>query len=452
MGWSEDTPELEAWNPTSVLSTAREIITLWVSRMVMFNLHFRGCLPFNDVFVHAMIQDGEGRKMSKSLGNGVDPLDIIWTHGADAMRFTLVSMTTHTQDVRMPVELDEATGRNTSPKFDNGRNFCNKLWNAGRFALSHLESKPGEDAKRGGASAPGSPESASVASGGLSDRWILTRLARTIEAVDDALNKYEFSRYTQTLYDFFWRDLCDWYLEAIKPVVREDTDAGAAARATLAACLDGSLRLLHPVTPFVTERLWAALNDVAPDRSIAGLPLAPSALCIKARWPEADASLVDDDAESEFGLLQDVVSAIRNVRSQYEVPPRKALVYSATGPAEQCRFLYTQNELVSALANTTLREALPAREEPADASRSVVGDLTIFVEGLIDPDAERQRLDARREQLVKDIQALESRLNNKGYVEKAPAHLVQQTRDNLAEKQRELDAVTANLERLSGIS
>jgi len=170
LGWPDDTPDLATWNPTSVLSTAREIITLWVSRMVMFNVYFRGCVPFKDVFIHAMIQDGDGRKMSKSLGNGVDPLDIIHSHGSDAMRFTLVQMTTQTQDVRMPVERDPESGKNTSPKFDMGRNFSNKLWNAGRFALGILEESDGG----------GSPRSSCVASRGLADRWILSRLHQTI--------------------------------------------------------------------------------------------------------------------------------------------------------------------------------------------------------------------------------------------------------------------------------
>ncbi|MFG0284804.1 MAG: valine--tRNA ligase, partial [Phycisphaerales bacterium JB039] len=206
----EDFPDLlAAFNPTDVLCTAREIITLWVSRMVMFNRFFLkqgerpGPAPFRDVFIHAMIQDGEGRKMSKTLGNGLDPLDIINSHGADAMRFTLCKMTTQTQDVRMPVERDPTSGRNTSPKFDEGRNFCNKIWNAARFALGIL--REAEDPIAG----PIDPAALR-----LVDRWMLSRLRQSAGACEQAVREYQFSVYAQTLYDVFWRDFCDWYLEA----------------------------------------------------------------------------------------------------------------------------------------------------------------------------------------------------------------------------------------------
>src|SRR5690606_19158923 len=187
-------PVLATWNPTNVLCTAREIITLWVSRMVMFNLYFLDRLPFHDVFIHAMIQDGEGRKMSKSLGNGVDPLDIIHSHGADAMRFTLASMTTNTQDVRMPVKRDPQTGRNTSEKFDIGRNFANKLWNAVRFALGKLS-------ENANASTAANTQTG-AADFNAADHWILARLAATIRDTTQAINHYEFADYARALYDF----------------------------------------------------------------------------------------------------------------------------------------------------------------------------------------------------------------------------------------------------------
>ncbi|WP_301181071.1 valine--tRNA ligase, partial [Thalassolituus sp. UBA3500] len=333
MGWPEpeafpdDIPEggalLDRWNPSNTLGTAREIITLWVSRMVMFNLYFRNCLSFNDVFIHAMIQDGEGQKMSKSLGNGVDPLDIVHTHGADAMRFTLASMATDMQDVRMPVDLvcpftgemfaptmttnqagyrvaapvqvcpsdsnkkiitsygvasNEATpsdsmplARNTSSRFDYGRNFANKLWNAVRFALGVLESAGEMGAKDVDPSALTQ-----------TDQWILSRLRSTIEEADRALERFEFSVYAQSLYSFTWHDLCDWYIEAVKPTVRED----AAQRQVLASCIDATLRLLHPAMPFVTERLWERLNQIAPERGVVGLEIPCDALLVNSAWPK----------------------------------------------------------------------------------------------------------------------------------------------------------------------
>ena len=250
LGWPDESADpqagspnpqstLNTWNPTSVLCTAREIITLWVSRMVMFNLYFLNRLPYSDVFIHAMIQDGEGRKMSKSLGNGVDPLDIIESHGADAMRFTLCHMTTQTQDVRMPVEKNAQTGKNTSPKFDIGRNFCNKMWNAARFALSNLENcQKGVTSHYDSGDKMGPDPLLPVDQLSLFDRWILSRLCATIDEVNESLKSYRFDAYAKACYDFFWRDLCDWYVEAIKPAMKDANRAGPTS-AVLAAALDG---------------------------------------------------------------------------------------------------------------------------------------------------------------------------------------------------------------------
>ncbi|MGB0767222.1 MAG: REP-associated tyrosine transposase, partial [Phycisphaeraceae bacterium] len=357
LGWPGDTAELAKWNPTSVLCTAREIITLWVSRMVMFNRYFKGGdLPFRDVFIHAMIQDGHGQKMSKSLGNGVDPMDIIHSHGADAMRYTLTKMTTQTQDVRLPVDMvapgsgetftpryttgpngvkvaapiqehngekmvssygiasgkEKATdempaARNTSEKFDEGQKFANKLWNAFRFAfasLGELEASP----RRGGVGFALEKSNATLA-----DRWILHRLGKTIEAADKALAEYRFSDYATTLYDFVWRDLCDWYIEIVKRSLAEN----ATQQRVLVTCLDASLRLLHPVMPFVTERLWEALNERVPVgwRGVPGLDLPSSEMLIRAAWPKADSALEDASAVEHFEKLRTIMEAVRNARS-----------------------------------------------------------------------------------------------------------------------------------------
>jgi len=381
----EGAATLEKWNPSTVLSTAREIITLWVSRMVMFNIYFRGCLPFKDVFIHAMIQDGEGRKMSKSLGNGVDPLDIIHSHGADAMRFTLVQMTTQTQDVRMPVERDAATGRNTSPKFDIGRNFANKLWNAVRFALNNLRAVPmtGPCAK--------------VEELSLADRWILSALTRTLKSTNAALEGFNFNVYAQTLYDFAWRDLCDWYLEAIKPVVKEPTPSGVGCRQTLAACLDALLRMLHPVMPYITEKLWEELNAVCRERSFSGVQLDPSSLCIKAPWPRLADALIDERIEADFELIRSVVSAMREVRTTYKVPPRQKLAGSIKAPAEKAQRLLAQCSLIATLAGVACAEIGPGAAKPADAAAAVVGDVEIYLHGLIDAGEEKKRLTKRLE-------------------------------------------------------
>ncbi len=415
MGWPHETDELKTWNPSSVLSTGRDIITLWVSRMVMFNLFFRSCLPFTDVFIHATILDGQGRRMSKSLGNGVDPVDIIHSHGSDAMRFTLAKMTTNTQDVRLPVVKDESTGRNTSDKFDEGRNFANKLWNAVRFAMTYL------DERAGSSSTPASASS-------LVDRWILSRLHRTIAQVNADLESYEFSLYAQTLYEFVWRDFCDWYLEAIKPTVKNDP----AQQQVLRSCIDAILRLLHPVMPFVTERLFEALH-------------AGRELLVKSAWPRADASLVSDPAEQEFQTLQRVVGAIRETRTTYKVPPKKPLDMSAKVPAFVAQHLLPHRTLVETLTGCVGREIGPKVEKPADAAVAVVGEIEIYLHSLVNADEERSRLNKREAEIQKSIAALNGRLANKAYTDKAPPHLVKQTRDQLAAAERELAAVRQQL-------
>ncbi|MGE4198773.1 MAG: valine--tRNA ligase, partial [Phycisphaerales bacterium] len=410
LGWPE--PEqsaqtkglLEAFNPTSVLSTAREIITLWVSRMVMMNRYLLGRdearsheatkgdtnasspsspsvasslrgsvasfapgpVPFHDVFIHAVVQDGDGKRMSKSAGNGVDPVDIIHSHGADALRFTLCQMTTQTQDVRMPVEtvcphcqhvfglegkhqitkdtkgiadarcpeckkdmvtpLGVGTGQvkataekpaatNTSRKFDAGRNFCNKLWNAARFALgilggTALKSNEGGTALQSslGGSQDTDLESSATTCRSLVDRWMLSRLRRSVADVNAALKEYQFSTYAQVMYDLLWRDFCDWYLEAIKPTAAGD----AGQRAVLAHSLETIVRLLHPITPFVTEAIWERLKDIetAPVEGIELSGSRSSGLLCASGWPKVSESLNDEAAERDFARVQTIVTLI----------------------------------------------------------------------------------------------------------------------------------------------
>ena len=444
LGWPDETAELEAWNPSTVLSTAREIITLWVSRMVMFNLYFRGCLPFRDVFIHAMIQDGEGRKMSKSLGNGVDPLDIIHTHGSDAMRFTLARMTTQTQDVRMPVEVDAETGRNTSRRFDDGRNFANKIWNAVRFAVQNLQTESDEATERRSDEGRG---------GSPADRWILSRLARTARTVDQALEQYQFNQHAQTLYDFFWRDLCDWYLEAIKPVVRQDTPAGAAARRTLAACLDVVLRLLHPIMPFITERLFQHLNDVVPQRGLPGVELPAGDLCITARWPTVSDELIDEQAETIFAANQELITAAREIRTSHKVPPRQtrglSIDLAADAPIGADDL---ERQMIESFANVSIEAAGHPVAPVAGAGTAQTSTAMVYLhpvgEAAADADTERTRLNRRLDELQKKRSTFAGRLASKGYIEKAPPHLVEQTRSQLTDLEREIEAVKAAVEQL----
>jgi valyl-tRNA synthetase len=424
MGWPDETAELKAWNPTSTLCTAREIITLWVSRMVMFNLFLRNCLPFTDVCIHAMIQDGEGRKMSKSLGNGVDPLDIIASHGADAMRFTLAHMSTQTQDVRMPVERDPDTGRNTSPKFDIGRNFANKLWNAARFALMNLESAPVEPADE--------------TKWSMFDRWIVARLMHTMKEVDEALSSYRFDAYAKACYDFFWRDLCDWYVEAIKPAMKDPKRAGQTS-GILAACLDASLRLMHPMIPFITETLFWKLNEVRADRSLASiLELAPSKRCIRAAWPRRLNEWTAMSADFLVPKLQEIIISIRQLRNDHKVDPKRTVSVSLKASGDACRTIEANREIIELLATCELKAIEMDLAPIANAAKAQAAGCEIYVEGLIDQAAEQQRAGKRREELTRNIAAMKARLANEGYIAKAPAHLVKQTQEQLAAAEAEL--------------
>jgi valyl-tRNA synthetase len=439
MGWPEKTELLRAYNPSDVLCTSREIITLWVSRMVMFNRYFMregggmGPPPFRDVFIHAMIQDGEGRKMSKSLGNGVDPLDIIASHGADAMRFTLCQLTTHTQDVRMPVERDPVTGRNTSPKFDLGRNFCNKLWNAARFALGILGSgaagSPTAGQEGGREAAPERPP--------LADRWMLSRLAWGVMEIEGAIRGYSFGVYAQAAYDLLWRDFCDWYLEAIKPTVAQS----APQRAVLAHALETIVRLLHPITPFITEAIWERLREVETD-AVPGITLGPSrvnGLLCTAGWPRVDASLRDEAVEREFERVRGLITAVREVRAEHQVPPKRRVTLHA--PAELVRACRAAGPFVLTMAGLeSLTSDPPTGAAAAFTFESSRCQLSNLADAAVDAGAERLRLDKRIADLEKSEKTLEARLSNPGYTEKAPPAMVDQTREQLAKVKSDLSS------------
>jgi valyl-tRNA synthetase len=492
LGWPEDTAELQKWNPSNVLCTAREIITLWVSRMVMFNTYLHGQLPFTDVFIHAMIQDGHGQKMSKSLGNGVDPNDIIHSHGSDAMRFTLTSMTTQTQDVRMPVDMvcphtdkmftpkfvitgahqskvaaavqdspfakgkqmvssfglatgqakpteaggDMPLARNTSEKFDYGRNFANKLWNATRFALTKLEEA---NADGGGEGSPG-------LSLGIADRWILSRAARTIEEVNAALENYDFHNYAGKLYHFVWNDVCDWYIEAVKPTISQAS--GARSRQVLATVLDVSLRMLHPSMPFITERLWESLSVVAPKRGVRGMDPDENELLVTADWPAADRALVDLQAEEMFERLRTLVTMIREVRTANKVSPRETVEISVKLAEELVGMIGPHQGFVESLANVKIVAVGSDLEKPADAAVIVRPLAEVFLHNQLDADAEKTRLTKHLADVSGQVKNLEGRLSNEKYTSKAPAHLVQESRDKLAGMIRERDGVIKQLEEL----
>jgi len=433
LGWPDPTPEVETFYPGDVLCTAREIITLWVSRMVMMGQYCLGDIPFKDVFIHAMIQDGEGRKMSKSLGNGIDPLDIIDSHGADAMRFTLASMTTQTQDVRMPVEpltLPDGRQANTSPKFDLGRNFCNKLWNVSRFVLMNLERAPAWAQIRPKAD--------------LADAWVLSRLNHTIHEASAAIEAFRFNELADALYHFTWDDFCDWYVEIAKARIAAGDET---PRAILAHCIDAILRLLHPVMPFITEAIWARLGQVAPVRGPGDEQAEP--MLAAARWPRADAAAINPVAERDFDLLRTLIRSVRDARRQHNVAPSLAPEATLVAEGDQARAVLDNVELLRSQARLgEIAVHSQAVEAPANSAVVAAASVKLYIHDVVDVAAERARLTKQADTLAKGLAGIEGKLSNEGFIRKAPPEVVQRERERMAALAAELEAVRKSLEAL----
>ncbi len=429
---SDNSPEaglLDYFYPTSVLSTARDILTLWVARMVIFGLYCQGEVPFRDVYIHAVIQDGEGRTMSKSKGNGVDPVDIIKSHGADALRFTLASMATETQDIRMPVVKDAETGVNTSPKFDVGRNFANKIWNASRFILGKIDWEAlrqlGTEALRGGA---------------LEDRWILSRLNATIVAVDAAIQGFHFSEMAEALRTFFWTDLCDWYLEIAKARIKA---GDAVVQRILLECLETSLKLLHPVMPFVTEEIWGKLGS-CPGMAIPGLS---RAMLVTTAWPVAVPALIDVRAEAQVALVQSLTTAIREIQNRYPAAKGKDIVL-APRDAEMQATIEASRLMIEALTNARIAANSPGATKPANAAATILPDVQVFIGEVIDRAIEVPKLMKRKAELEKLTPPLRAKLGNEAAVAKIPPAIVQGWRDQLAKYEEEIGVLEKNLAEL----
>ncbi|MGO9915470.1 MAG: valine--tRNA ligase [Isosphaeraceae bacterium] len=429
LGWPEATPELAKYYPTSVLSTARDIITLWVARMVIFGLFNRGDVPFRDVYIHPVIQDGLGRRMSKSAGNGVDPVDIIEIHGADALRYTLAAGATETQDLRMPVEmLKLSDGRtiNTSERFEQGRNFANKFWNAARFALMNLE---------GHAPAECDPRSLPV-----EDRWILDGLDLAIAGATADLEQFQFAEAARGLRDFIWGDFCDWYLEFVKGRLR-DPAARPVAQNVLATVLDVLARLLHPIMPFVTEQVWQGLNSLAPRRGLPRPTPAEESVSI-ASWPRP-AGWRDESAQRIVEQWREVIKAIRNLRAERNVSKDAKIAPIIIAQGAIALSLQRGEPFIRSLTSAGSVTIVPASERPPECAVAVLPDAEIILPlaGLFDQEAESAKLKKALADLDRQLPGLEGKLSNESFLARAPAEVVEQTRSKLADLKSQRQAI-----------
>ncbi|MDZ4654900.1 MAG: valine--tRNA ligase [Coriobacteriia bacterium] len=418
LGWPEKTPELGYFYPTSVLSTARDILFLWVARMIMSGVYFNdGKVPFTDVIIHPTVFNAEGKRMSKSLGTGVDPLDLMEHYGADGMRFGLMLQVTGNQDIKFAEE-----------KLLSSRNFANKIWNASRFVLMHVAE----------GYTPGEPKAETVA-----DAWILSRLADLAARVDEGLDTFEFGETARVLYDFFWSEFCDWYIELAKPRLAQGGEARLAVQRNLVFVLDKALRLLHPMMPFVTEEIWRNLPLAEKDRT--------ESLMIAA-WPTGLERFRDEDAERSIGRLIELTVGVRAVRARYNIPPKRGVhaIFRTTGDADNA---WVQQEFahMASLAGVTHFSAGVDATKPAHSAAFVAGDMEVFIplEGLVDFALERQRVAKELEKAEGELKRVNGKLANEGFLAKAAAEVIEKERGKAAELADTVAKLTAQLSELA---
>jgi valyl-tRNA synthetase len=464
LGWPGRPPELDRYYPTSVLVTGFDIIFFWVARMLMFGLKFMDEVPFRAVYLHGLILDAEGQKMSKSKGNVIDPLDIIdgieldalvakrtsglmqphlaagietatrrqypqgiAAYGTDALRFTFASLATQSRDLRF--DLGRVAGY---------RNFCNKLWNAARFVMLALEQAPAA------ASARAAPPLSGAEINDVADRWIRSRLGATIGAVERAFDEYRFDFAASALYEFTWHEYCDWYLEIVKPVLQDAADPGAqhAARRTLLEVLEALLRALHPLMPFITEDIWLR---VAPLAGISG----PSIML--APWPQAAQFEHDPAAEAELRWVMQLVLSIRQIRGEMDISParRLPLLLQHAGP-DDLQLTRRHHALLARLAGLESLRPLAPGEPAPPAAAALVGELSLLVPmaGLIEPANELQRLDKRLQKIEQELSRARGKLANDNFVSNAPADVVAQERSRLAEFELTRARLTRQIEQV----
>lgn len=476
LGWPQQTKELEYFYPTSTLCTSRDIITLWVARMVLMGLNNLGEIPFDEVFIHPTILDGNGVRMSKSRGNGIDPNEIIDKFGPDALRFGLTRMATETQDVRLPVQYEcphcdrlidqtvknrtattidcpgckktfstqwaesdadtsHAKGAVISERFETSRNFVNKLWNAARFVLMNLEGYQ--------------PQPIDVSTLPVEDRWLLSRLATVTQQVTEGTDQFKFAEVARILYDFAWDEFCSFYVEIAKPRLADENQR-AATQNVIAYGLDTLLRLLHPIMPFVTESIWGFLGDLASERGLT--PEKASAFVMIADWPQANREHFDETIERQFAEFQQVVGAIRRIRASQNIPPRETVPVSIRCSESSQALLEPMKAYFGALCGadvTSFGPSAVAFETDAPlAIPAIEVEVHVDLEKFIDSDAELSRLEKLLGQLVKQITGKESKLSNENFVSRAPAEVVEKERASLSDLVNQRDSVKVDISKL----
>lgn len=407
MGWPDNTELLKQFYPTSVLVTGYDIIFFWVARMLIMGMEFMKEIPFEKVFIHGLVRDSQGRKMSKSLGNGIDPLEVIEKYGADTLRFMLITGNTPGNDMRFYWERVEGT-----------RNFANKIWNASRFALMNME---------------GYDKDAELAPYTLADKWILSRLQDTVKDVTGLLERFELGEAGRAIYDFIWSEVCDWYIEIAKPRLynKEAAAERATAQHVLATVLVSAMKLLHPYMPFITEEIYQCLPHEAESIMIS-------------KWPVADESLVDPEAERGMNAIMDSIKAIRNMRAEVNANPGKKIP-AIMLVSEDLREVVANNDsyikLLGGIDNLELRPL--NGEKPENAMAAVVTGIEVYLPlaGLIDVEKETQRLSKELAAMEKDLQRAGGKLNNAGFLAKAPEDVIAKERAKYEELSGKIEAV-----------
>jgi valyl-tRNA synthetase len=422
MGWPEHTRLLETFYPTATLVTGFDILFFWVARMMMMGLHFMDDVPFRDVYVHALVRDEHGKKMSKSKGNVIDPLNVIDVYGTDAFRFTLTAFAAQGRDIKM-----------SEKRVEGYRNFINKLWNAARFALMHLQAPVAL------------PEKTMLS---IPDRWILSRLQRLIRETGQALDDYRFNDAAAMLYQFVWHEFCDWYLEAIKPALygNQGEDRQQATLGVLWRVLHDTLILLHPIIPFVTEEIWEKFPGTEGSIMQATFP---------ADAPTAGDIQEDTPAETAMGLIMQVITGIRNIRGEMNIPPALKLnVTVQTDDAEVQRQLQDHLELASNLARLESLTIEPVGPKPKAAATSVIDNATIFVslEGIIDFSQEAARLKKEIGKVDSELTVLNKKLGNEDFLSKAPEAVVNKVKSQHQTYSEKREALETHLERIEALA